>query len=304
MTLTYSETSKERIDKFLSTHFEDFTRSHIQKLLKDEKITVNGQVIKANFKLSNGDTIDIQEGPPKELDIIAENLPLDIIFEDDDLLIVNKPVGMVVHPAAGHPNGTLVNAIMYHCKDRLSSINGVARPGIVHRIDKDTSGLLIICKTDVAHQSIAEQLKEHSIHRRYVAIVYNNLKEDLGTIEGPIGRGEKDRKKMAINYKNGKDAITHFEVLERLDHNRFTYVALKLETGRTHQIRVHMTSEGHPLIGDPVYGPKKGMFSPKGQMLHAKELGFIHPRTKEYVEFSVEPPNSFLHILNVLRKKG
>lgn len=304
MNLTYTQVSKERVDKFLSTHFDEYTRSHIQKLLKDECITVNGKIIKANYKLTSGDEIVITEGAPKELDVIAENLPLDIVFEDDDLLIVNKPVNMVVHPAPGHYSGTLVNAIMYHCKDRLSSINGVARPGIVHRIDKDTSGLLIICKTDLAHHDIAAQLKEHSIHRKYVAIVYNNIKEDSGTIEGPIGRGEKDRKKMAINYKNGKDATTHFEVLERLDHNRFTYVALKLETGRTHQIRVHMTSEGNPLIGDPVYGPKKGMFSPKGQMLHAKELGFIHPRTKEYIEFSVEPPNSFLHILNVLRKKG
>lgn len=304
MNLTYTQETKERVDKYLSTHFDDYTRSHIQKLIKEERISVNGKIVKANFKLSNGDEIVITESAPKELDVIAEDLPLDIVYEDDDLLIVNKPVGMVVHPAPGHYSGTLVNAIMFHCKDRLSSINGVARPGIVHRIDKDTSGLLIICKTDLAHQDIAAQLKEHSIHRRYEAIVYNNIKEDEGTIEGPIGRGEKDRKKMAINHKNGKDAITHFKVIERLDHNRFTYVGLKLETGRTHQIRVHLTSKGHPLIGDPVYGPKKGMFSPKGQMLHAKELGFVHPRSKEYMEFSVEAPNSFLHILNVLRKKG
>jgi len=304
MTVTYTNETKERVDKFLATHYDNFTRSYIQKLVKEKNVTVNGKFIKANYQLSTDDVIEITEPVPIELDIIAEELPLDIVFEDDDLLIVNKPVGMVVHPAPGHYNGTLVNAIMYHCKDRLSSINGVARPGIVHRIDKDTSGLLIICKTDLAHQNIANQLKEHTIHRKYVAIVYNKMKGDKGIIEGPIGRSEKDRKKMAINHKNGKAAITHYDVIEYLDHNRFTYVALELETGRTHQIRVHLTSEGHPLIGDPVYGPKKGMFSPKGQMLHAKELGFIHPRTKEYMEFSVEPPNSFLHILKVLRNKG
>jgi 23S rRNA pseudouridine1911/1915/1917 synthase len=303
MKIIYTDSELLRVDKFLSTHFDDLSRSYIQKLLKDQKVLVNNKIVKANYRLSNGDEIEVGELEKKELEIIPENLPLDIIYEDDQLMVINKPVGMVVHPAPGHPTGTLVNAIMYHCKDRLSSINGTVRPGIVHRIDKDTSGLLIVCKTDIAHQKIAEQLEAHTIHRLYEALVYNNIKEDEGIIDAPIGRGEKDRKKMAINHKNGKEAVTHYKVLERLDSHRFTYLQLELETGRTHQIRVHLTQQGNPLIGDPVYGPAKGIFSAKGQMLHAKEVGFIHPITNEYMEFSVELPSQFRHILGLLRKR-
>ncbi len=299
--INYNEEKTERVDKFLSAHFSDYTRSYIQKMIKDGHIKVNGQVVKAGYKLTLGDSIEIDDIEPAQLDVLAENIPIDIVYEDDDLLIVNKPAGMVVHPAPGNYQGTLVNAIMYHCKDRLSSINGVARPGIVHRIDKDTSGLLIICKTDRAHQHIATQLKDHSAHRVYHALVYQNLTDDEGRIEAPIGRGEKDRKKMAINYKNGKDAVTHYKVIERLSNNNFTYVELKLETGRTHQIRVHMASIGNPLIGDPLYGPKKGKFSPDGQMLHAKEIGFIHPLTGQYLEFNSDLPNDFQRMLNNLR---
>ena len=303
MTVNYNESVNQRVDKFLSTHFTDYTRSYIQKIIKEGHVTVNGKEIKANYKLSQGDIIEMEEIKPVDPEILPEDLPLEIVYEDDELMVVNKPTGMVVHPAPGNYTGTLVNAIMFHCKDRLSSINGVARPGIVHRIDKYTSGLLIICKTDRAHQHIAAQLKDHSAHRRYEAIVYNNLKEDQGMIDEPIGRGEKDRKKMAINYKNGKEARTHFKVLERLNNNKYTYVSLRLETGRTHQIRVHMTHIGHPLVGDPTYGPKKGPFAPKGQMLHAREIGFIHPVTQEYMQFEVEPPESFSHVLKVLRNK-
>ncbi len=303
MIINYEENVQSRVDKYLSTHFHEYTRSYIQKMIKKDAILVNGKSVKPNHKLSAGDTIEVKDIEPVELDVIPENLPLDIIFEDESLIIVNKPVGMVVHPAPGNYMGTLVNAIMYHCKDRLSSINGVLRPGIVHRIDKDTSGLLIICKTDQAHQKIAEQLKEHTIHRRYIALAYNNVKEDSGVIDAPIGRGEKDRKKMAINYKNGKNAVTRFKVLERLDHHKYTYLSLQLETGRTHQIRVHLASIGNPLIGDPLYGPKKGAFAAHGQMLHAKEIGFIHPASGEYMEFSVDPPESFTRILNILREK-
>lgn len=298
--IEYTKSQAERVDKFLSTHFSDYTRTYIQKMIKDEQITVNGKPVKANYKLTEGDKIEVADIEPVELEVVAEDLPIDIIYEDDELMVVNKAAGMVVHPAPGNYTGTLVNAIMYHCKDRLSSINGVARPGIVHRIDKDTSGLLVICKTDRAHQHIAAQLKEHTAHRVYEALVYNNLIEDEGFIEAPIGRGEKDRKKMAINYKNGKDAKTHFKVIERFAGNRYAYVALKLETGRTHQIRVHMASIGNPLIGDPLYGPKKGKFSSSGQMLHAKELGFVHPVTGKDMRFTSELPEHFQHMLNIL----
>ncbi len=303
MQLTYTLDQSERVDKYLSTCFDIYTRNQLQKWIKDGHIRVNNKPIKSNYKLSKGDCIDIQEPEAQELDIVAQNIPIDIVYEDDQLLVVNKPRGMVVHPAAGNQDGTLVNAIMYHCKGRLSSINGVIRPGIVHRIDKDTTGLLVVCKTDIAHQSIAAQLKDHSSHRRYEALVYNNIKSDEGTIEGSIGRSPHDRKKMAIHVPNGKDAVTHYRVLERLDSNQYTYVSLNLETGRTHQIRVHMTSIGNPLIGDPIYGPSKGAFAAKGQMLHARELGFIHPTTRDYIQFNVDPPDDFMHVLNVLRKR-
>lgn len=233
-------------------------------------------------------------------DIRPEDIPLDILYEDEHLLVVNKPKGMVVHPAAGHTEGTLVNAVMAHCGDNLSGINGVLRPGIVHRIDKDTTGALVICKEDAVHRDLAEQLKEHSIKRRYRAIVQGNLKEDEGTIEGPIGRHPTDRKKMAINYKNGKDAVTHYKVLERF--GQYTYIECRLETGRTHQIRVHMTSIGHPLLGDTVYGSSKNPFHLQGQTLHAMILGFRHPVTGEYIEFEAPLPDYFLKLLEKLRK--
>lgn len=301
--IIYDDAESTRIDKFLAEQIEDLTRSYIQKLISEKEILVNDKSVKSNQKLVKGDRITLLNVEPKELNIVAQDIPLDIVYEDDQLIIVNKPVGMVVHPAPGNYTGTLVNAIMFHCKDRLSSINGVARPGIVHRIDKDTSGLLIVCKTDVAHSSIALQLKNHTVNRKYVGIVYNNVKNETGTINAPIGRGEKNRLRMAINYKNGKEAITHYEVIERLDHNRYTYMAFTLETGRTHQIRLHMAMDGSPLIGDPLYGPIKGAYAPRGQLLHAKEIGFIHPTTQEYMHFEVEPPESFMHILNNLRKK-
>jgi 23S rRNA pseudouridine1911/1915/1917 synthase len=299
--IIYNEDSSIRIDKYLAEKIPDLTRSYIQKLILDEQILVNDQTIKANYKVAKNDTITLFTVKPKVLEVVAQDIPIEIIYEDDQLLVVNKPVGMVVHPAPGNYTGTLVNAIMFHCKNRLSSINGVARPGIVHRIDKDTSGLLMICKTDLAHNSIASQLKDHSIKREYVGIVYNNLKDEEGTIDAPIGRGEKDRTRMAINYKNGKNAVTHYRVLERFHNNRYTYVSFRLETGRTHQIRVHMAMNGNPLVGDPLYGPKNAAYSENGQLLHAKTIGFIHPTTNQYMEFNVDPPLKFMSILENLR---
>lgn len=290
-----------RIDKFLSDKNPDISRSYIQKLLSDGNILVNGNSAKSNYKLRLGDSISMTIPEPEEIDILPEDIPLDIVFEDSDILIVNKPKGMVVHPAAGHYSGTLVNAIMYHCKNQLSSINGVLRPGIVHRIDMDTTGLLVVCKNDLAHQSLAEQLKVHSITRKYMAIVYDNISEDEGTINKPIGRHPIDRKKQAIDVKNGREAITHYRVLERLN-GKYTLVECQLETGRTHQIRVHMASIHHPLLGDQVYGPDKNPFHLQGQTLHAGVLGFIHPRTKEYVEFHSDLPEYFQSLLERLRK--
>lgn len=298
--IAQTEDVGKRIDKYLSDVLPDYTRSYIQKLTKDQQLTVNKKQIKSNYKLSDQDVICLKIPAPKELDIEAENIPLAILYEDQDVLLVNKPQGMVVHPAPGHYTGTLVNAIMYHCKDELSGINGVMRPGIVHRIDKDTSGVLIVCKNDHAHASIAEQLKDHSITRRYNAIVYNNVKQDEGTINAPIGRHPTNRKHMAINAKTGKEAVTHYSVLDRM--NQYTYVELQLETGRTHQIRVHMASIHHPLLGDPVYGPKNNRFKLKGQVLHARVLGFIHPTTKEYMEFEAPLPNYFKSMLDKLKK--
>lgn len=297
--LIEAEDAGMRIDKFISDRMPDYSRSFIQKLIKENDLTVNNNEIKSNYKLKAGDEINIVIPEPKELDIVAEDIPLDIVYEDKDVILVNKPQGMVVHPAPGHFTGTLVNAIMYHCKDDLSGINGVMRPGIVHRIDKDTSGVLIICKNDKAHESIAKQLKDHTITRKYNAIVYNNLKEDEGKINAPIGRHPVNRKQMAVNPINGKEAITHYKVLERI--NQYTYVELQLETGRTHQIRVHMTSINHPLLGDPVYGPKSDRFKLKGQVLHARVLGFVHPTTNEYMEFEAPLPNYFTGLLKKLR---
>ena len=297
-----TDANNMRIDRFISERMSDTSRSYIQKLIKDERVTVDSKVVKSNYKVKEGERVEIVLPEPVSLDIEAENIPLDILYEDSDVLLVNKPKDMVVHPSAGHVTGTLVNALLYHCKDSLSSINGVMRPGIVHRIDKDTTGILIICKNDKAHNCIAEQLKVHSITRRYHALVWNNVTDDTGTVDAPIGRHPVDRKKMAINHKNGKHAVTHYKVLERF--GQYTYIQCELETGRTHQIRVHMASIGHPLVGDPVYGPAKQPFKTDGQMLHAKVFGFIHPSTNEYMEFETDLPEYFQLILEKLRNKG
>ncbi len=288
-----------RIDKYLSTVNEQLSRSYIQKLLKSGLVLVDGKPVKASYQVDEGDVISFDIPEAVEPEIEPEDMDLDILYEDQDVILVNKPKGMVVHPAAGHYSHTLVNGLMYHCKDQLSGINGVMRPGIVHRIDMDTTGVIIACKNDMAHNSIAAQLKEHSITRRYQAIVHGVLKEDTGTIEGPIGRHPTDRKKMSINYNNGKPAVTHYKVLKRF--RQYTHVECRLETGRTHQIRVHMASIGHPLLGDLVYGPGKcpvpGL---QGQTLHAGILGFIHPRTGEYMEFTAPLPEYFAKLLNTL----
>ncbi|MBU5428678.1 RluA family pseudouridine synthase [Kineothrix sp. MSJ-39] len=286
----------ERIDRFLADS-QDLTRSFLQKILKDGEVIVNGKSVKPNYKLRKGDRIEFEIPEAVEPDIVAEDIPLSILYEDADVLVVDKPKGMVVHPAAGHYSQTLVNAVMYHCKGELSGINGVLRPGIVHRIDRDTTGSIIICKNDMAHNEIARQLKEHSINRRYRAIVTGVLKDEEGTIEGAIGRDKKDRKKMAITA-DGKPAVTHYKVLQRFKH--YTYVECVLETGRTHQIRVHMASIGHPLLGDEVYGRKSDKYKCEGQCLHAMTLGFHHPRTGEYIEVNAPLPPYFEHLLAVL----
>lgn len=288
----------ERIDKFLSESVPDLSRSYIQKLIKDGQVTVNNKIVKSNYKMNAGDLLLMEEPELQEPDIIAEDIPLDILYEDSDLLIVNKPKGMVVHPSAGHYSGTLVNALMHYCKDDLSGINGVMRPGIVHRIDMDTTGSLLVCKNDFTHNDIAEQLKVHSITRVYHAIVHGVLKQDEGTINAPIGRHPIDRKKMSINHKNGKEAITHYKVLQRF--KGFTYIECRLETGRTHQIRVHMSSISHPLLGDVVYGPAKCPYKLQGQTLHAKTIGIIHPRTGKYLEIDAPLPEYFVSLLKKL----
>ena len=294
------EESGVRIDKYLSEQNTELSRSYLQKLIKEQKLLAGGVPVKSNYKVRTGDILCLEIPTPTEPDIQPENIPLDILYEDEDVLVVNKPKGMVVHPSAGHYSGTLVNAILYHCSGNLSGINGVLRPGIVHRIDMDTTGALLVCKNDEAHQKIAAQLKEHSITRRYRAVVSGNLKEDVGRIEGPIGRHPTDRKKMAINRQHGKEAVTHYQVLERL--HGATYIECRLETGRTHQIRVHMASIGHPLLGDTVYGSGKNPHHLQGQALHAMVLGFVHPRTGEYMEFVAPLPEYFTRLLEDLRK--
>ena len=294
------EYEEERIDKYMSILIDSLSRSFIQKMMKEEKVLVNGKPVKANYRLKTEDEICFELPEAVEPDIEPENIPLDILYEDADVLVVHKPKGMVVHPAAGHYSGTLVNALMYHCKGSLSGINGCLRPGIVHRIDMDTTGSLIVCKNDIAHASIAEQLKEHSIVRRYRAIVWGVIKEEEGCVDVPIGRHPSDRKKMAAGVRNGKEAVTHYRVLERF--RSYTYIECRLETGRTHQIRVHMDSIGHPILGDPVYGNRKCPFQLQGQTLPAMTLGFIHPVTGEYVETTAPLPGYFQHLLDTLPK--
>lgn len=290
-----SEWNGKRIDVFVAQN-TDYSRNSVQLLLEDNKISVNGKNVSKSYKMKSGDILEIIVEEAKDVGIEAEDIPLDIYYEDKDLLVVNKPKGMVVHPANGNESGTLVNALMFHCKDSLSGINGEIRPGIVHRIDKDTSGLLVVAKNDIAHEHLAKQFKEHSINRIYYAIVYGNVKEESGDIEAPIGRHKTDRKKFCITETNSKYAFTHYDVVDKL--NGFTLVKLKLKTGRTHQIRVHMQSKGHPLAGDPVYGPKNCITELKGQALHAGVLGFIHPTTGEYIEFSSPWPTEFEKFYN------
>lgn len=288
----------ERLDKFLSAVLPDQSRSYLQKIIKDGSVLVNGKAQKASYRMEDQDEVLVDLPELKEPEIEAENIPLDILYEDDDLLMVNKTKGMVVHPSAGHLTGTLVNAVMYHCKDRLSGINGVMRPGIVHRIDMDTTGVLVICKNDKAHNHVAAQLKEHSITRKYRAIVHGVIKEEEGTVDAPIGRHPVERKKMAAGVKNGKRAVTHYRVLKRFRNH--TYIECQLETGRTHQIRVHMASIGHPLLGDTVYGPAKNPLHLQGQTLHAQVLGLIHPSTGEYLEVEAPLPEYFEKLLKSL----
>ena len=290
-----------RIDKVLASYLTELSRTYIQKLIDNGNVTLSGKALKANFKVSAGQEVEVILPEPETLKVEPENIPLDILYEDSDVIVINKPKNMVVHPAAGHYSGTLVNALLYHCKDSLSGINGIMRPGIVHRIDKDTTGALVVCKNDTAHQFLAAQLKEHSITRRYEAIVYHTFKEEEGRVEGPIGRHPSERTKMAINHKNGKEAITNYRVLENLGTN-YAHIECRLETGRTHQIRVHMASLNHPLVGDTVYGPAKDNFGLEGQTLHAKVLGFIHPTTKEYMEFEAPMPEYFTKLLQKLRR--
>lgn len=327
------EENPERVDKFLSARFPDFSRSYLQKLVKEGQVLVNHKSVKPNHKVNPQDSIIVSVPEPELPEILPENIPLDILYEDSDILVVNKPKGMVVHPAPGHYSGTLVNAIMYHCQGNLSGINGVARPGIVHRIDRDTTGSLVVCKNDQAHQSLAEQLKEHSITRKYQAIVCGHIKEESGSICAPIGRHPMDRKKMSTKSKHGKSAATHYTVLKWIPYEKaslwdwntllefgendtkegnvcrpvgslngvnregYTYIECQLETGRTHQIRVHMSHIGHPILGDTVYGPFRCPFPLTGQTLHAKTLGFVHPGTGKYVEFDAPLPRYFQQLL-------
>ena len=288
-----------RIDKYLSQELEDVSRSRIQKLLDDGDITVDDKCVKSNYKLNGTEHITITIPELIVPQILPENIPLNIIYEDDDVILIDKPKGMVVHPSAGHYTGTLVNAVLWHCQGQLSGINGVSRPGIVHRIDKDTTGVLVVCKNDAAHNAVAAQLKEHSITRKYRAIVHGVIKEDEGTVDAPIGRHPTERKKMASGVKNGKRAVTHYRVLERFQG--YTYVECQLETGRTHQIRVHMASIHHPLLGDTVYGPAKDSHHLEGQTLHAMVLGLIHPVTGEYLEVEAPLPEYFENLLKKFR---
>ena len=294
------EYSGMRIDKYLAELDSELTRSAVQKLIDDEMVTVNGKVPQKNMKLREGDRIILTVPEPIPPEALPENIPLDIVYEDGDLLVVNKPRGMVVHPAAGNPDGTLVNALLYHCGDSLSGINGILRPGIVHRIDKDTSGMLIVAKNDFSHRLLAEQIKEHSFTRKYQAVVCGNIKEDSGTVNAPIGRHPTDRKKMTVTLKNSREAVTHYRVITR--YRGYTHVELTLETGRTHQIRVHMANMGHPVAGDPVYGGKNYLKKLDGQCLHAYYISFLHPRTNETLTLSAPLPQYFTDFLKTLEE--
>lgn len=295
------EEEGRRLDAYLAQKLPDYSRSFLQKNIKSKAVLINGKAAKASYKVMGQDQIVFEAPEPVEPEIVPENIPLDILYEDSDILIVNKPKNMVVHPAPGHYEHTLVNAVMYHCKDNLSGINGILRPGIVHRIDMDTTGSLLICKNDKAHQIIAEQLKEHSITRRYHAIVHGKIKEDNGVVNAPIGRHPIDRKKMSTKAKNGKHAVTHYTVLRRFKD--YTYIECELETGRTHQIRVHMASIGHPILGDSMYGPSKCPFKLQGQTLHAKVLGITHPSTGKYIEVDAPLPEYFNKLLKQLEER-
>ena len=288
-----------RIDKFLADSGLDISRSSVVNLIECGNVLVNDKIINKKYKIAEGDIIRINIPDPVPYEAKAENIPLDIIYEDDDLLVVNKPKGMVVHPAPGNYEGTLVNALLFHCNDSLSGINGVMRPGIVHRIDKDTSGLLIVAKSDFSHAHLAKQIKEHSFTREYEAVVFGNIKEESGTVDAPIGRNPNDRKKMCITQKNSKNAVTHYSVICR--YKGYTHIKCILETGRTHQIRVHMASLGHPVSGDLVYGVKNEKVDFTGQCLHARKIGFIHPKTYEYMEFTSELPDYFNDFLIKLK---
>ncbi len=290
---------EERLDIWLTAAVSGLSRSYIQKCIKDGQVSVNEKPAKAGYRLRVDDEVSFLIPEAAEPEVEAEDIPLTILYEDEDVLVIDKPKGMVVHPAPGHLSGTLVNAVLWHCKGQLSGINGVLRPGIVHRIDRDTTGSLIVCKNDTAHRAIAAQLKEHSLNRTYRAIVHGVLEAEEGTVEAPIGRDERDRKRMAVNEKNGKAAVTHYQVLQRF--REYTYIECRLETGRTHQIRVHMTSIGHPLLGDEVYGARKTPFHLEGQTLHAHKLGFLHPRNGVYVEVEAPLPPYFTRLLQILQ---
>ena len=295
------EYNGQRIDKFLSETLPEYSRSFIQKVVKDGGVLVDEKCVKSNYKLSAGQILKLNVPELVEPDIIPEDIALDILYEDDDIIVVNKPKGMVVHPAAGHYTGTLVNALMYHCRDNLSGINGVTRPGIVHRIDMNTTGVLVACKNDAAHIFLSEQLAVHSITRKYNAIVHNSFIDNSGTVDAPIGRHHIDRKKMAIDYKNGRNAVTHYSVIS--NYGKYAHIECQLETGRTHQIRVHMSSIGHPLLGDDVYGSGKSPYRLEGQTLHARVLGFVHPSTGKYMEFEAPLPDYFKEIIVDLDNK-
>lgn len=295
------EEAGQRLDKLIANKLADTTRSAVQRLIESDAVLLNGSTPNKNYKVRNGDIILVSIKDPTPMTAEPENISLDIVYEDDDLLVVNKPKGMVVHPAAGNYTGTLVNALLWHCGPSLSGINGIIRPGIVHRIDKDTSGLLIVAKNDFAHKHLATQIKEHSFSRQYEAVAYGNFRQIQGTVDAPIGRHPIDRKKMAVTDKNSRNAITHYRVIKNLDG--FSHLRLTLETGRTHQIRVHMSYVGHPLAGDVVYGPKKVITELKGQCLHAKMIGFVHPRTEKYIEFESDLPSYFVNFLEKVAPK-